>query len=96
MSPASVITVRLGPPSHPAPYQARLDCDEHPDWCLTWTAATPLAHLANLAELEDMAVEHNTAHHGREDSGTTDTTQRHEREEAAHGFEDQRRATDLP
>ena len=104
MSPAHVRDI---PPDHypgepTAAYCAQLTCPEHPGWEVTWSAGTALAHLANLAELEDMAVEHNAAHHGaadphqgREDPGTTDTTQRHERG-GRHGVEDQRRAFDLP
>ena len=65
MSPARVVDTQLGPtPTRPfMRYVSQVQCTEHEGWEVTWTAETPLGHLANLAELEDMATTHNTAHH---------------------------------
>lgn len=65
MSPARVRDQQIGPtPARPfMRYLSGVTCEEHGEWHVAWSAETPLAHLANLAELEDMATAHNDAEH---------------------------------
>lgn len=65
MSPAEVHDQQIGPtPERPfMRYRAGVTCSECPDWLVVWTAETPLGHLANVEELDDMARGHNRAEH---------------------------------